>query len=43
MGIVPRPDVQRLWSYSAFFDRITIKGNWTSLPRQCLVLRMCGF
>jgi len=43
MGMVPRPGTQRLRSYSAFFGKITIKGNRTSLPRQCLVLRMCGF
>jgi len=43
MGMVPRPGAQRLWSYSAFFGKITIKGNWISLPRQCLGLRMCGF
>jgi hypothetical protein len=43
MGMVPRPGAQRLRSYSAFFGKITIKGNRTSLPRQCLVPKLCGF
>jgi hypothetical protein len=43
MGIVPRPGAQRLQSYSAFFDKISIKGNYTPSPRQCPVLKLCGF
>jgi hypothetical protein len=43
MGMVSRPGAQRLRSYNAFFDKISIKGNYTSLPRQCLGLRMCVF